>query len=118
MFHDKLITNELLFYHILESLISNILSLLICSVIINMSGNLIGVNSILLFLSNLSPILSWFVLYNMYISHSIHYISKHWINISNYRMELEVGISLIEIFTVILLLNVSYAILLLLELYT
>ena len=77
-----------------------------------MSGNLIGVNSILLFLSNLSPILSWFVLYNMYISHSIHYISKHWINISNYRMELEVGISLIEIFTVILLLNVSYAILL------
>ena len=64
-------------------IISNILSLLICSVIINMSGNLIGVNSILLFLSNLSPILSWFVLYNMYISHSIHYISKHWINISN-----------------------------------
>uniref|UniRef100_UPI002FE4FADE ND5 n=1 Tax=Euglena gracilis TaxID=3039 RepID=UPI002FE4FADE len=99
-------------------LIISIIKWLIISIIMNLSGNIIGINGliyIIMLILVLSPIISWYVLYNIiiiniYNNKLIYLLSYNFINYYNYNIDLEIGISIYEMITVILLINVSYMI--------
>nr|ALQ28779.1 NADH dehydrogenase subunit 5 [Euglena gracilis var. bacillaris] len=72
-------------------------------------------NFIIMLILVLSPIISWYVLYNIiiiniYNNKLIYLLSYNFINYYNYNIDLEIGISIYEMITVILLINVSYMI--------
>jgi NADH-quinone oxidoreductase subunit L len=68
-----------------------------------------------MFILIISPIISWFILYNflminIYNNKLLYIINYKFINLYNYNIKLEIGISIYEMIIVILLINVSYII--------
>jgi NADH:ubiquinone oxidoreductase subunit 5 (subunit L)/multisubunit Na+/H+ antiporter MnhA subunit len=84
----------------------------------NLSGNIIGINGfmyIIMFILIISPIISWYILYNLvivniYNNKLLYILNYKLINFYNYNIKLEIGISVYEMVIVILLINVSYTI--------
>lgn len=99
-------------------LIMSIIKWLIISIIMSMSGNIIGINGliyIIMLILVISPLISWYVLYNIclvniYNNKLIYMLKYQLISYYNYNISLEIGISIYEMIVVILLINVSYMI--------
>jgi NADH-quinone oxidoreductase subunit L len=99
-------------------LIISIIKWLIISIVFNVSGNLLGINGLLyiiMLILIISPIISWYILYNLviiniYNNKLLYIINYKLISLYNYNIKFEIGISVYEMVIVILLINVSYII--------
>lgn len=99
-------------------LIISIMKWLLISVIMNWSGSLIGINGsiyIILGVLIISPLISWYVLYNyVCISLSnnniIYVLSYNFLNYYYLSLNISLSISIMLMIVVILLINISYII--------
>lgn len=98
-------------------LLISILKWLLISVVMNLSGNVIGIHGLfcICFLLLLSPVICWYLLYNLllinvYNSKLLYILNYKFVNLYNYSFSFELCISLYEMIVVILLINVSYTI--------
>jgi NADH-quinone oxidoreductase subunit L len=88
----------------------------IISIIMNWSGSIIGINGsiyIILCVLIISPIISWYILYNYVIiskNSQIYVITYNLINYYYYTLNISITISIMLMIVVILLINVSYII--------
>ena len=106
----------LLFY--IYMIIMSISLWFIISIIMNMSGVYIGIKGmkrIILNILIISPIISWYILYNILFininrNEIIYNIKYNLIKIYNYNMNLSLEISTYEMICIILLINISFII--------
>lgn len=97
-------------------LIMSIIKWSIISIIMNWSGSIIGINGsiyIILCVLIISPIISWYILYNYVIiskNSQIYVITYNLINYYYYTLNISITISIMLMIVVILLINVSYII--------
>jgi NADH:ubiquinone oxidoreductase subunit 5 (subunit L)/multisubunit Na+/H+ antiporter MnhA subunit len=99
-------------------IINSIVLWIIISILMNMSGNVIGflgMRKVLLNVLIISPIVSWIVLYNIIFvcidkNSSVYSISYDFISLYNYNLCLSLDISVYLSIIIILLINVSFVI--------
>lgn len=99
-------------------LIFSIILWFLISIMMNLSGNKIGIKGciyLIICVLIISPIISWYILYNIiiiniYTNSLIYVISYKLLTYYNYNISLTIGISIYEMIVVILLINVSYMI--------
>ena len=68
-----------------------------------------------MFILIISPIISWYILYNIininiYSNKILYILNYKFINLYNYNIKLQIGITIYEFIIIILLINVSYMI--------
>jgi NADH-quinone oxidoreductase subunit L len=99
-------------------LIMNIIILIIISIYIMILGNKIGYKGLLyiiIMILIISPIISWYILYNIIIiniyNNKLLYILYYkFINIYNNEIKIIIGINIYEFIIIILLININYMI--------